>query len=561
MDYADSPKFNLMCMIWMKRLQQHAPHSRIRVLTRRGLPRAVERYFAEFDNVEVIPAQRRDLGPFDHFNLSVKLYNLAALDYPFIFLDADMFVIDDLEYLWQRRDDKPWIGIDDQSSQLGLCAPFAHLNSGLQIVSDNAFYDYDAIVRCFDEHGRRFLVNGEDQSLLFEYFRAIGYDYKHPEIDEGWNCCSRFAQLHKDARGAWRGVSKGLPRSYPVHIVHYFNGASRPWHIGCPLFAEEAKALSERLANRATVPAKSASEFRGTGTKRQLRVYAMNSSGEKLAAMGEHPFTPLARTEIEWVDNPDRADRIYWRLRSDDAIRDYRQLVYRHDEFFKANEKKFLLYTDHRPPGILYLNDAPSFTPFPIYDRFTNRLSNVYAVPYLLDGVDAETAQDDAFAETCRQQAKEHDLFYHRSCAELVRSGIPGEGELTLYECAVDRAALAGMDQVGRRQQGRKLLGELARSRFYLHVGNDSSAPLLLYHALRLGTVPIVAGMPELPFADEVNWPDFALFPKPNVSLAQLLAIPAGALRRMRTNALRFGETYCSPSACNERILRLGVNA
>ena len=53
-----------------------------------------------------------------------------------------MVVLDDLRYVWARRGDKPWVGIDHQwvpSDPRTHRSPF--LNSGFQLVSDPAFYD------------------------------------------------------------------------------------------------------------------------------------------------------------------------------------------------------------------------------------------------------------------------------------------------------------------------------------------------------------------------------------------------------------------------------------
>src|SRR5438067_2107120 len=64
-------------------------------------------------DIEVVQGQRFDVGH-PHFNLRFKLSNLASLTFPFLYLDADMYVLDDLNYLWRRRLDKPWIAVNHQ---------------------------------------------------------------------------------------------------------------------------------------------------------------------------------------------------------------------------------------------------------------------------------------------------------------------------------------------------------------------------------------------------------------------------------------------------------------
>ena len=96
MDYPDDEKYNLLCMIWLRRMRLHAPDARLHLFTLRGLPPAVQRYAAALPRVSVEPALFRPLAGYDHFNLAVKLPTLSRLDYPFVFFDADIFLISDL---------------------------------------------------------------------------------------------------------------------------------------------------------------------------------------------------------------------------------------------------------------------------------------------------------------------------------------------------------------------------------------------------------------------------------------------------------------------------------
>lgn len=550
MDYPDDEKYNRMCMIWMKRVRLHAPDARVVILTARGLPPVLRSFFARYDNVSVQPAKRRNLGEYDHFNLAVKLYNLACFETPFIFLDADMFVLSDLSYLWARRHYKPWIGVDDQTTLLGISAPFPHLNSGLQVVADPGFYDYDLIIQCFNAHGRHFICNGEDQALLFDYFRSIGYDYRHPEINPGWNSCSRYTALARDEQGRWRGTTRNLPESYPVHIVHYWNGACRPWHIGCPLYAEESRALQvEAIESSVTPPPRRQDKL--------LRVHVLNAAPECLRQAGLHPFYPLPAWQVVWASAPDEADFIYWHLDPQNSKRDYDTLIYKYSALFKSAENRFVMSTPHLRPGFLYLHGALSFTPYPQYDCKTNRLSNVIAVPYLLDGADLALAGDEAFVQTCRAMTKTDDLSFAQAVEPLARSGVKPSSGLSLRSLPLRRSALAVLEAGRRDAQFRAALKHIAQSRFYLHVHGYEDVPLLLYWALRLGTVPIVVNLPDPPFAEECAWEEFALFPVPGQSLDALLTSAGRDYAARRCKAIWFADNYCGLEACNMKLVEL----
>jgi hypothetical protein len=200
-------------------------------------------------HVELRQGRSYDVGH-PHFNLRFKLPNLANLDFPFLYLDADMVVLGDLNYLWQRRKHKPWVGIDHQRVPFDARthrSPF--LNSGLQLVSDPGFYDLRAILDVQNaavplwrhQEVRKadlFPCPGHDQAVLFRYFRAVGYDYTHPEVGCAWNSCSAVTQVRPRGNG-WQARTHGLAHDHDVHIIHYWS-QYKPWLIDCPIFQSYA---------------------------------------------------------------------------------------------------------------------------------------------------------------------------------------------------------------------------------------------------------------------------------------------------------------------------------
>lgn len=562
MNFADDDKYNLMCMIWMKYVRKFARDADIHILTLDGLPPAVNDYVKSFRNVHIRQAVRHNLGKYNHFNLSVKLYNLAHIDFQFIFMDADMFVLSDLDYLWERRNSMPWIGVDDQTSILRLSAPFSHLNSGLQIISEPSFYDYNLIVKCFENHGRHFICNGEDQALLFDYFKTIGYDYKHPEIGCGWNSSSYYSELSKAPDGKWQANTRNLPEHYPVHIVHYWNGSCRPWHIKCPLFQEEAVWFSENnisFCAQGNKPEAGARRSRVIQSSNPLRIHVMNANTNIIETPGEHPFFPLGSCRIETVDTVEAADFVFWHLDRANVKSDYDKLPFLHSKLFKSNEEKFILYTSIRRPGILYLNNAISFTPFPVYPRETNRLSNVICIPWLLDGIDRSIVENKAFIDECRSMTKDADMIYDKSMQKLATSGVTPGNDLRLCMEDLDTKRLSGMSSAEKVEAGKEVMRKLARSRYYLHFQGGSETPLMLYNALLAGTVPIIAYAPELAFSEFIDWKTFAIFPKPGVSIDGLLSENAGDYEHFRRNGIDFADAFCAFPHCNDKILTLYI--
>lgn len=246
----DDERLLVMCMMWMDSVQRLNPGARVTVLSARPLPGRLAAHFRGFGNVavEVRPYDRAAKvlrSPHAMHNIFFKLHHLCGMGEPFIYLDADAIALSSLEFLWQRRHDKPWIGIDHQRRIPGHTGDEPFLNSGVQVVGDPAFCDYSELIGTARECGFRWSVPGTDQALLNAHFRRIGYDYTHPQISAEWNACAGFVELRQDAHGAWTGAVRGLAPSHAVRVNHYW-GPFKPWQIGCPMFAQSCARYGDR---------------------------------------------------------------------------------------------------------------------------------------------------------------------------------------------------------------------------------------------------------------------------------------------------------------------------
>lgn len=243
LNYPPDDRVRRMTYAFLDSVVSHGA-DRVTVLYEDNRP-VIAREHRDRADIEVRRGQSHDVGH-RHFNLRFKLPNLAAFEEPFLFLDADTYVLGDLRELWTKRHAKPWVGIDHQwvpADPRTHRAPF--LNSGVQLVSDPAIYELDAILAAqnavvplaevTDANKRQsFACPGNDQALLFRYFRTIGYDYRHPEIGPNWNSCAGVTESYREG-GIWKARTTGLPEQYDVKLIHYWS-QFKPWAIGCPIY-------------------------------------------------------------------------------------------------------------------------------------------------------------------------------------------------------------------------------------------------------------------------------------------------------------------------------------
>ena len=242
-NYPPEPRYVRMLYVFLDSIIAHGAQS-VTLLYEDHRPVVAPEHRRAID-LDVVRAHSHDVGH-PHFNLRFKLANLATLDFPFLYLDIDMVVLSDLQHVWSRRHDQPWVGIDHQvvpGDSRTQRTPF--LNSGLQLVGDPSFYDLDAILAVQNaavplaRHTElkpleMFPCSGMDQAILFRYFRTIGYDYTHPEIGGGWNCCAGVTELRREG-GHWKGHSVAQNPNFEVHINHHWD-QFKPWKIDCPIY-------------------------------------------------------------------------------------------------------------------------------------------------------------------------------------------------------------------------------------------------------------------------------------------------------------------------------------
>lgn len=243
MNYPPEPNYQRMCYAFLDSVIAHGAKS-ITLLYEDQKPVVAPEHRRAVD-VDIMRGESHAVGH-PKFNLRFKLPNLARLDYPFLYLDADTFVLGDLDYLWQRRHAKPWIGVNHQwIPSVGRTHRPPFLNSGVQLVSDPDFYDLEAILAAQNAvvplakhteiaHDDMFACPGLDQAVLFRYFQSVGYDYTHPEIGPEWNSCAGVSEASREGE-AWKARTRGLEPNYDVCLIHYWQ-PFKPWAIGCPIY-------------------------------------------------------------------------------------------------------------------------------------------------------------------------------------------------------------------------------------------------------------------------------------------------------------------------------------
>jgi len=167
------------------------------------------------------PNIKKNMGEKWMHNVYFKFYNLSLQKEPYIFIDADAFIMTDLNNIINIYDSKPFICVNHQTIK-GHTAqfPFKFLNTGFTIVSDPSFFNFEKIINT----PIKFSCPGTDQMLVFNYCKTINYDYTHPEVHWGYNSCSAFKKILNDGSI----ISDGIPEKHEIFVLHYWHHY-KPW--------------------------------------------------------------------------------------------------------------------------------------------------------------------------------------------------------------------------------------------------------------------------------------------------------------------------------------------
>ncbi len=188
-------------------------------------------------NIRTIQAKKNtSVVPDNMPNIKNKLYNLCNLDFEFIYLDCDTYINADLSFLWDRRKDKPFIATKHQKNiRNHTSINYDFINSGLQIVSDPKFLNYNELYDHAQKTNFKFQVTGTDQALLDSYFKHKQYDFTHKDIGCEWNSCAGYGLVDIDDDYNFNITYKNEEEQYSVKINHYWN-EFKPWTLNCPIF-------------------------------------------------------------------------------------------------------------------------------------------------------------------------------------------------------------------------------------------------------------------------------------------------------------------------------------
>lgn len=234
-NYDDEEKYNIMFKIWtlqaLKCKFETPGINKIKILTE-GLSSSVLKFIHNINCNDIVIElkERKKLYNVPHrwlHNVGFKLYNLCLETEPFIFVDADAIIMNNMKDIISASKDKPFISVNHQTIPKHTDKfNFKFMNTGFFVVSDTTFLDFDKIYSAKSI----FKCPGTDQYLLNNYCELINYDYTHDNIHFGWNSCAGYKLEIGN-----KIYSYGIPEEHEIFILHYWD-IFKPWITPCKIY-------------------------------------------------------------------------------------------------------------------------------------------------------------------------------------------------------------------------------------------------------------------------------------------------------------------------------------
>jgi len=179
---------------------------------------------------------------FNTHDIRFKMFNLTNYKTPYVYIEVDAFLFENISVVIKYSSHKPWIGINHQKIPDYTEKLTSFLNTSVQVVSDHTFINMVDIIR----NVQTLECSGFDQAMLFSFFDVIKYDYTHSVINHTWNFCAGYTKYDEKNEVFYtnnkcvldhKKVAKEIVIGEKVNIIHYWD-EFKPWDIKCKFFEQ-----------------------------------------------------------------------------------------------------------------------------------------------------------------------------------------------------------------------------------------------------------------------------------------------------------------------------------
>ena len=255
---------------------------------------------------------------------------------------------------------------------------------------------------------------------------------------------------------------------------------------------------------------------------------------------------------VQYVEDPVEADWILGNLHYLDCERDFLNIA--RTRAFQVMPEKFVFWSMHDTPMFAYAEGRSlKFICQPLAGPVKNKEMNIVSVPLQMRHFELDLISDIDFINECRSTEKEYDFVYVGQIVYAHRDYL-AKLRLSSYDFEVTNPIWGIKDTKSRVDMMKDFCRRLSRADYAFAPRGVGSSSFRLYQAMMSGAVPIVSGMAEYPFSDEVDWNEFCIINERQDQYDFVSLINSPNYEQMRDKAIQFWEDYVRVENCDKRL-------
>tara|TARA_Y100001973_G_scaffold103293_1_gene170237 strand:- start:2965 stop:3762 length:798 start_codon:yes stop_codon:yes gene_type:complete len=255
---------------------------------------------------------------------------------------------------------------------------------------------------------------------------------------------------------------------------------------------------------------------------------------------------------VEYVTDILEADWVLGNLHYLNCEEDYKKIA--NTRAFQVMPHKFVFWSMHDNPAFAYVeNRSLKFLCQPLANKQKNKKMNIVSVPLNMRHYEVALTADRNFVEECRSVEKEYDFVYVGQIVYAHRDYLANL-RLESYDFEVTKPIWNIKSTQERVDIMKDFCLRLARADYAFAPRGIGSSSFRLYQAMMSGAVPIVSGMQDYPFSEEVDWSSFCIINNEQDQYDFDSLVGREDYEQLRQNAIQFWEDYVKNESCDRRL-------
>lgn len=255
---------------------------------------------------------------------------------------------------------------------------------------------------------------------------------------------------------------------------------------------------------------------------------------------------------IDYTEDHNEADAILLHLDYLECDRDFSRLS--NTNLYKKYGDKCFCLAMHDNPNFAYKDSAcTKFICQPLMGPAENSARKIIPIPLTMRHFEHEMIKDTFFIKECRASKKVNNFCF------AGQTGYANRDKIFNYNLPkFDKERTKPIWHIKNKEERIKLnknfCKRLSLSKFSFAPRGAGSSSFRLYQSMMSGTVPVISGMEDFPFKEDVDWNSFSILK--TADPLELLEKTESEYNKLRSNAISFWDQYVNIENCDKILFQ-----